>query len=1813
MNMYVPPELGDLMLVVTGMPFPEANTDSMTTAGQATADAADQINHVLIPQINTAINRIQQGFNSDASQEFVNSMAAYTTAQPQYFVSAASQLETLSGFAYDTAAQVDYMKLMCVLILVELLVELVVTQILSFFDFGMSEEWLAAEYAAARFLLRTVIGRVILRILTAELVSIATQVALDAIVQRVLIDEGIQQSWNWADTVQQLEVGALGGIMGVVLEPLAHELEHLIAPVLGETLAHVTTHLVEGGVHNAGHETLFNAMQGYGWGWTWTTFAGGAFAGGAHMAGGYVGAKIDGALPDVGITIGPTSLPVETVLKSYTGEITPGVLNDIATAPTGPLADSDEQVDTGVTAGPAEDGVKPPAVPLAVQVLNRYAVPVGPDTAYNIALKTGFVPTVGDPAEHADYSDLTIFRDGGQPPRYLPPDPSEPPAETLPPLASKPDPTPAIQQATPTSNDSLETTEPVTPESQAPPGQVPEGQVPVTPESQVPVGGSVTPQSTAPLGLGHDEVPVQPVRQLPHETVDVPLPQTKPPADPTSPATSQQVQADLPQRQANPLDQPNPEELSAPERQQGLDVLPPVVEDGSASGVPKADVTPLPDLADDPAGKSPFGSEPETLAQAQEMGLDPERIGLGSMEARSQDPDLPSYEDMVPELHDIAAARQELLGPPRGPGEQPAPSPSAEERSVAAPLTEPNEREAKPPGLAGPVDAAQNRGEPRPVSKPDDEATEKDGPARGLRPGGLGDAGGAQVQAAGTRWARDGDGWYVAKHAGVLERGPSGGELRPPVEVPAGSKAVLDGSGELRHVLLPGGVSYERGLDGVWSGPRERPAELVVVKIGEPVQLRAGDGRPVLVLGPENEVVRDQTTGQPVAYRQVKSEDGSRLPEPRTFLPDGEGGWAETGSPVNGATYEAWLASANQAHEAARTLYDIARRSSPTVPERARLVNLSDTWLRVLLHGSADDAAAAIYEAVRRSKGVALRWTQMSAAHAFAEGKIVNMAAGEGKSWLFLVDAARQAVLPRVDAVQVVTTRGNLADREFKTYKNLLTPLGFDVHRMNSDSPSPEPVEKRPTIYVGTSQDVGFTYLKSETVPGQKSSGQTVIHASVDEIDEAFVYSNTSYILSKGVQGAAPEHVATQVGRARDFLAGHLDSGQLTEADFGRTPDQVGGSAALTSDGLTKAGQLLGKTLTAADVTRLNMAATAHFEYVEDVHYIVYGGKVFIIDQTTHEVLYNPETATESRWNGGLAQAVEAKHGLTIRADPATSNQVTAQQLYAKDAYKQVTGASGTVLGKGDLFAKQGLSPHIEDIPRYYSSRLLSDGDRVSPDLGAKLDAIAKDVRDMQASDRNQPQLILAHRNDLVAKISEKLGEDVSHTAIDARWFLEKGANREEEFKKVIEQAGQPGHVLVINMQGARGVDIPISDEAKALGGLHVRVTARSGTSEDIDIQAQNRAARSGDPGSVSYYISPDDEAFKLSRNPDVQHAIIQYDQALHADDSNPTPETHDALSQAEQGLRDLIPSVQTEAAGRLGMHTPTHLPNAPPTTFTSASAATTPAAPAQPPPDPTLTRPGPFQVAIDHAAQTATVPGDPRTWTVSPALGGGYQLIHPTSGTSWVYGEDGTRTSFHLLSEKFGVQAEFSGSVGSSGTGTVFDASGQTVLNGRVVHLADGSFRIVDAKTGAYWQFSEHGQPVASTDPRARELAPELAVSPSPAPGQVPAWRQVLETDQLPSPGPGLVLVKVPSGLVLRRDLAGDLDDAAAQVPAHQDFARLVVDPSAMSAGQAAGYVSGLSPEQRRVVLLDVHSLSDGGVRDPELRFDGPGPMRKT
>src|SRR5260370_714907 len=144
-----------------------------------------------------------------------------------------------------------------------------------------------------------------------------------------------------------------------------------------------------GGVHNAGHETLFNAMQGNGWSWSWGTFSGSAAQGvtgviARGLAGGFKLAKMT------------ATLPAEQLLTRGLGEINPAILNDIATAGQPRPGDGpDGGTALGTGAGPGEA-----AVPRAVEVLRAAGIQPGLETAFSVALRTGFVPTVGSPSEH---------------------------------------------------------------------------------------------------------------------------------------------------------------------------------------------------------------------------------------------------------------------------------------------------------------------------------------------------------------------------------------------------------------------------------------------------------------------------------------------------------------------------------------------------------------------------------------------------------------------------------------------------------------------------------------------------------------------------------------------------------------------------------------------------------------------------------------------------------------------------------------------------------------------------------------------------------------------------------------------------------------------------------------------------------------------------------------------------------------------------------------------------------------------------------------------------------------------------------------------------------------------------------------------------------------------------------------------------------------------------------------------------------------------------------------------------------------------
>jgi hypothetical protein len=1819
-----------LFFVLTGQRPPLASRAEMLAAADVLSSAAGRVEGELIPQLSGLVNRVLSGMDTAVSVEFAKSMEAYVSKPPFYLPSVADQYRQLALYTQSSADEFLMMKVQSIVILASFLVAIAIDLLLTFY--GGEEaafELLAAEATIVRLILSTLIGRLLTHLVATMVMSIAIQEALDAIAQLAVSME-LHQSWNWEETLEMLEVGALGGAMGLVLMPAGHVLEGWLGHVMltgvdkalgkgfdlalgdaGKNLVKGASDFAVGGVvggfHNWAHAEAFSAFTH-----TPDDNAAGAFVGGFWMGGakGLVEmaktVKVPGTLT--------VTIPVEDLLTRGLGGVNPDILNDIARG--GPRGDGgdgpggDKFQEPGGTGGdkfPEPGGGDPDlveAVPPAVALLHAAGIDAGIDTAYRVALRTGFVPTIGEAAEHSLFRESVtadIPMTGHMVPRDDQPQLPDPsvltsghgPGDAREPVTTRVA-DPAPQPAAPLSRTPSEPAEERTAQPTADvPGRISE------PAADVP-GRSAQPTADAP---GRAPEPVSSVpdeRPLTREPATTRLTDPAPPPAPLPTRTSAEPNAvpgrtaeppaGVPGRTAEPVGSvPGEHPLTQEPGRAGPREPNPAqpVQQQPSQPVSRTAGGPLPERATDgpgrpgeePASATGLRAQPAGRAASEDTGLPGRSSDLPArgtdLPARASD--LPAGEATGPvrDASDGGALAEE----PRADGGRPVPAPADPARAEPGPAE-------RGPAEQGPVTDTGKTGTPEPVRVQEGSGgagAGRDHPGAGspdvtrpgqphrvpgaepdadsVLPGGLRDGGQPHVvTAAGTQWARDDGGWHVAGRDGALDRG-LGADEGARFEVPAGSRAVLDAAGGLAHVVLPDGVSFERGLDGAWSAPRERSGEVVAVKLAAPEELRLGDGRTV-ELPAGSEQVNDN--GVPVAYRQLKEAGpgGARLVVPRLFTRDGDGGWAER-PPVDAASYEGWLAAANQRHEAARTLFDIAARSGPEVPADRRLDELSAGELKeLLLHGGKEgDAFAALYEHIRSKEGIALRYTQVAAVHELAGGSIVNMAAGEGKSWVFLADAALRALRPDVDAVHLVTTRGNLADREFEEYSKLLGPLGYDIHRINSDRPAPAVAEGTPTIYIGTSEDIAFTFLKTEQLPGGPDRR---LHVSIDEIDEAQKYSDGSYYLSNGTAEAAPEATAAAVRGTWADLAGHLDRGELDEADFGRVPGQRGGPARLTGEGLARLEALRGQPLDDTEVHNLNLAASARWEYVYKDHYEVHEGKVYIIDQTSDEVMYNPETAGESRWNGdgvpghhSLAQLVEAKHeaehGTVIRADSDGSSHITARELYEKPQYKSVTGASGTAEGHFD---------NVASIDRYYDHQLEHAPDYLAEDHTAKVDAIIAHVTAVHQAGAGRPQLVIAHRNGMVSEISERLDQaGIPHATIDAKWFLEQGTNREAAFNAAVRDAGLQGKVLVINRQGGRGVDFGTN----VAGGIHVVITARSHISAAIDQQAENRTARSGAAGSVAYFTARDDLVFANSANPAVHVAVTRHALAVREDEALATPDTHAELTHAEAHLRDLLPAAQAEAAARLGIDTP--------------------GLQAHPPPEGSA-------VGLQPGARPGELPSGTRL-TIDRALGTPAGTLHGPDG-SVLYA--GPVKSF----------ADGTSWIATSSGAYGFGASGLLVHDIQAVTPSPGPVTGQPAATEAATRDSRHDSGTNDDAQQPHAGASRTLGTPQPGPRAI-NWSQSLPTPP-PTPPPGQPDVTETSLPDVRQDTSPDDHAQPEPGPDH------VLPPTPPPAATTHDFPNDSDPsndtQQAAASRPEEGSAASGGVRS---RIQANDHLRRT
>ncbi len=193
------------------------------------------------------------------------------------------------------------------------------------------------------------------------------------------------------------------------------------------------------------------------------------------------------------------------------------------------------------------------------------------------------------------------------------------------------------------------------------------------------------------------------------------------------------------------------------------------------------------------------------------------------------------------------------------------------------------------------------------------------------------------------------------------------------------------------------------------------------------------------------------------------------------------------------------------------------------------------------------------------------------------------------------------------------------------------------------------------------------------------------------------------------------------------------------------------------------------------------------------------------------------------------------------------SAEITFQSYFR--LYKRLSGMTGTAAQNG-WELRRVYKVWVVCVPTNQPVIRQVWPDRVFATETDKFEAVIEEVTRLQALGR--PVLLGTRSVEKSDALSERLGQaGVEHQVLNAR--------QDDHEAEVVGRAGQPGRVTIATNMAGRGTDIKLGPGVAEAGGLHILATERHEAIR-IDRQLAGRAARQGDPGSVQFFLSLEDE-----------------------------------------------------------------------------------------------------------------------------------------------------------------------------------------------------------------------------------------------------------------------------------------------------------------------------------------------------------------
>lgn len=542
--------------------------------------------------------------------------------------------------------------------------------------------------------------------------------------------------------------------------------------------------------------------------------------------------------------------------------------------------------------------------------------------------------------------------------------------------------------------------------------------------------------------------------------------------------------------------------------------------------------------------------------------------------------------------------------------------------------------------------------------------------------------------------------------------------------------------------------------------------------------------------------------------------------------------------------------------------HELARLSDEQLTERA-------TQLRQSLRrdGLSEERVcrsfALIREVAHRTLGQRHYDVQILGGWVLLNGCIAEMATGEGKTLTATLAAATIAMagVP----VHVITVNDYLTGRDAREMAPLYEMLGLSVgdvsHELN-------PVARRSAygcdVTYCCNKELAFDYLRDRLVVGRQPNRiqlqleqlygdaarvrQLVLRGLcfgiVDEADSVLVDEARVPLIISGAGGEVPERdiyetaltLARGLVRGQDFsLDGRERTIRLTSSGRTTLTNRAVGLTGLWS-GPRRREELVRQALTALHL------------FQRDVHYLVRGEKVQIIDEYTGRVM------GDRSWEHGLHQMIELKEGCPVTPMNRPLARITYQRFFRR--YLWLSGMTGTAQEvAGELWAVYRLATVRVPTNRPLQRRWI--GERLFATADQKWEAVVGRIRALR--EQGRPVLVGTRSVEASEILSEHLTRaKIAHVVLNARQDQEEAA--------VVAAAGESGRVTVATNMAGRGTDIKLLRSVAQAGGLHVIATERHEAAR-IDRQLYGRTGRQGDPGSYEMVTSLDDELLTASHS----------------------------------------------------------------------------------------------------------------------------------------------------------------------------------------------------------------------------------------------------------------------------------------------------------------------------------------------------------